>query len=208
MGLIATILCVVGWGSILYMGITDPTGGVKALWTLFGVGNQLLSSIALLLAVSVLFKMKRGKLAWVVIVPVAWLLISTMSAGVQKLLPANGEKIHDSVSHVAAYQINSQKAADLKAKIDSGTLDDAELVAAEKAYSTANQIARNNLINSILCAVFMGITIIVLIATLRVVARAISGKDPIIPLAESPYLKAEDYEGKAGCNAHHCGCAH
>ena len=208
MGLIATILCVVGWGSILYMGITDPTGGVKALWTLFGVGNQLLSSIALLLAVSVLFKMKRGKLAWVVIVPVAWLLISTMSAGVQKLLPANGEKIHDSVSHVAAYQINSQKAADLKAKIDSGTLDDAELVAAEKAYSTANQIARNNLINSILCAVFMGITIIVLIATLRVVARAISGKDPIIPLAESPYLNAKDYEGKAGCNAHHCGCAH
>ena len=54
----------------------------------------------------------------------------------------------------------------------------------------------------------MGITIIVLIATLRVVARAISGKDPIIPLAESPYLKAEDYEGKAGCNAHHCGCSH
>ena len=208
MGLIATLLCVAGWGSILYMGITDPTGGVKALWTLFGVSNQLLAGIALLLAVSVLFKMKRGKLAWVVVVPVTWVLISTMSAGVQKLLPANGERVHDSVSHVAAYQNNSKKAADLMAKIESGTLDDAQLIAAEKAYKAANQVARNNLINAILCAVFMGITIIVLIATLRVVARAISQKEPLIPLAESPYLKAEDYEGKAGCGSHHCGCAH
>ena len=94
------------------------------------------------------------------------------------------------------------------AKIESGTLDDAQLVATEKAYKAANQVARNNLINAILCAVFMGITIIVLIATLRVVARAISGKEQLIPLAESPYLKAKDYEGKAGCGSHHCGCAH
>ncbi|RDU56573.1 carbon starvation CstA family protein [Helicobacter sp. MIT 99-5507] len=188
MGIIATLICVAAWGYILYQGITDPQGGIKSLWTLFGVSNQLLAGIALLLGVSVLFKMGKGKLAWVVIVPVVWVLVSTMTAGVQKLLPANGEKIHDSVSHVAVYQIQSAKANDLLAQGN------------EAAAASAQLIANNNLINAILCALFMVITLIVLFATLKVCIVAIKGGKHNPPLAESPYLDAKDYEGKIGAH--------
>lgn len=188
MGIIATLICVAAWGYILYQGITDPQGGIKSLWTLFGVSNQLLAGIALLLGVSVLFKMGKGKLAWVVIVPVVWVLVSTMTAGVQKLLPANGEKIHDSVSHVAVYQIQSAKANDLLAQGN------------EAAAASAQLIANNNLINAILCALFMVITLIVLFATLKVCIVAIKGGKHNPPLEESPYLDAKDYEGKIGAH--------
>ncbi|RAX53894.1 carbon starvation protein A [Helicobacter sp. 16-1353] len=188
MGIIATFICVVAWGYILYQGITDPQGGIKSLWTLFGVSNQLLAGIALLLGVSVLFKMGKGKMAWVVIVPVAWVLISTMSAGVQKLLPANGEKVHDSVSHVAIYQNQSAKAAELLAQ--------GQIEAADKAQLIAN----NNLINAILCALFMIITLIVLAATVRICIKVLKGEKVEPPLAESPYKNASDYESKIGAH--------
>lgn len=195
MGVIATLLCVLGWGCILYMGITDPTGGVKALWTLFGVSNQLLAGIALLLAVSVLFKMNKGKLAWVVVLPVVWVLVSTMNAGVQKLLPANGEKVHDQVSHVAIYQNNAKKAQTLIDELQNNkeSLDSTQIAKYEKDIESANQVARNNLINAILCFVFMLITSIVLVATILVAIRSISGKVPKIALCESEYKNANEF---------------
>lgn len=184
MGIIATFICVIMWGYILYQGITDPQGGVKSLWTLFGVSNQLLAGIALLLSVSVLFKMGKGKMSWVVIVPVVWVLVSTMTAGVQKLLPANGERVHDAVSHIAIWQNQSAKATELLAQ--------GQIEAAERAQL----IASNNLINAVLCGIFMIITLIVLAATVRVCIRALKGEKPEPPLAESPYKNAKDYESK------------
>ncbi|MDE6886430.1 MAG: carbon starvation protein A [Helicobacteraceae bacterium] len=195
MGIIATLICVIAWGYILYQGITDPQGGVKSLWTLFGVSNQLLAGIALLLGVSVLVKMGKGRLTWVVVLPVVWVLVSTMSAGVQKLLPANGEKVHDAVSHIAIYQNQKQKADELLDKALSSS-DNTEKEKLNKEAASANLVANNNLINAILCALFMAITFIVLLATLRVCYRAISSKAQEPPLAESPYKNASDYEGK------------
>ncbi|MCI5969090.1 carbon starvation CstA family protein [Helicobacter sp.] len=179
-GVIATLICVIGWGYILYQGTTDPQGGVKSLWTLFGVSNQMLAGMALLLVVAVLFKMGKAKQAWVVILPAAWVLISTLYAGILKLLPANGEKIHDAVSHIALWQINSAKAAEA-----------VDPVLAEK-FAT---IATNNLINASLCAFFMFVTCLVLIQTIRICIQCTKG-EKTIPFAESPYLKASDYEEK------------
>lgn len=195
MGIIATLICVVAWGYILYQGITDPQGGVKSLWTLFGVSNQLLAGIALLLATSVLIKMNKGKLVWVVVLPVIWVLVSTMSAGVAKLLPANGERIHDSVSHIAIWQNQSKKADELIAQI-AQTSDEAEKAKLQKSADTASLIATNNMINAILCAVFMIITIIVLIATIRVWIRALNNAPQDPPLSETPYRNASEFEGK------------
>lgn len=196
MGIIATLICVLGWGYILYQGITDPQGGIKSLWTLFGVSNQLLAGIALLLGVSVLFKMGKAKVAWVVIVPAVWLLVSTMTAGVQKLLPANGEKVHDSVSHIALWQ-NQNKLADKLLEEATTLRNSGDTQAADKKLAQSNKaqlVATNNLINAILCALFMAITIIVLIATLRICARVLRGEK--LELAETPYKKASDYESK------------
>ena len=87
--LIATALCVAAWGYFLYQGVVDPLGGINTLWPLFGISNQMLAGIALMLGTVVLFKMKRERYAWVTILPTIWLLICTMTAGWQKIFDAN-----------------------------------------------------------------------------------------------------------------------
>jgi carbon starvation protein CstA len=81
----ATGLCVAAWGYFLYQGVTDPLGGINTLWPLFGISNQMLAAIALMLCTVVLFKMKRERFAFVTIIPAAWLVICTLTAGLQKV---------------------------------------------------------------------------------------------------------------------------
>jgi carbon starvation protein len=77
------------WGSILYQGVIDPFGGIWTLWPLFGTSNQMLAAIALTACTVILFKMKRARYAWVTIVPTAWLVICTVTAGLEKVLSAD-----------------------------------------------------------------------------------------------------------------------
>ena len=86
--LVATALVVLMWGYFVYQGAVDPKGGIYSLWPLFGIANQMLAAVALLLCAVVLFKMKQQRYAWVAIVPAAWLFICTMTAGWQKVFDA------------------------------------------------------------------------------------------------------------------------
>ncbi|MBM7093084.1 carbon starvation protein A, partial [Streptomyces sp. S12] len=87
--LLATGGCVAMWGYFLYQGVVDPLGGINTLWPLFGIANQMLAGIALMLCTVVLFKMKRDRYAWVTIVPTVWLLICTTFAGLIKIFDSN-----------------------------------------------------------------------------------------------------------------------
>ncbi len=87
--LIATAGCVAMWGYLLYQGVVDPLGGINTLWPLFGISNQMLAGIALMLATVVLIKMKRQRYIWVTLLPAVWLLICTTTAGLIKLFDAN-----------------------------------------------------------------------------------------------------------------------
>ncbi|MBU6959438.1 carbon starvation protein A [Pseudomonas sp. CVAP len=87
--LIATAGCVAMWGYLLYQGVIDPLGGINTLWPLFGISNQMLAGIALMLGTVVLIKMKRQRYIWVTLLPAAWLLICTTTAGFIKLFDAN-----------------------------------------------------------------------------------------------------------------------
>jgi carbon starvation protein len=93
-GIFASAIIVTAWGFFLIMGVTDPNGGVKALWPIFGIANQLLASIALCLATTVLLKMQlqRGNspaLALVTLIPLAWLLTVTIDASIIKVWDSN-----------------------------------------------------------------------------------------------------------------------
>jgi carbon starvation protein len=73
------------WGYFLYQGVIDPLGGIWTMWPLFGSANQMLAAIALTLCTVVLFKMKREKAAWVTVVPTVWLVLCTVTAGLEKV---------------------------------------------------------------------------------------------------------------------------
>ena len=87
--LVGSALACALWGYLLYAGVIDPLGGIWTMWPLFGATNQMLAAMALTLSTVVLFKMKRQKFAWVTLVPTVWLVICTVTAGLEKVFHPN-----------------------------------------------------------------------------------------------------------------------
>ncbi|OMY89728.1 carbon starvation CstA family protein [Burkholderia pseudomallei] len=166
--LTATALCVAAWGYFLYQGVVDPLGGINTLWPLFGISNQMLAAIALVLGTVVLFKMKRERYAWVTIVPTAWLLICTLTAGWQKVFDSNPK-----VSFLA-------HAAKLQAAAADG-----KVLAPAKSLAQMRRIIFNDYVDAALSALF--ILVVVSIAVYGVVA-VVRARRAVQPTSrETPY---------------------
>ncbi|CFQ32689.1 carbon starvation CstA family protein [Yersinia bercovieri] len=156
-----TTVAVACWGFFVYQGVVDPLGGINTLWPLFGIGNQMLASMALILGTVVLFKMKKQRYAWVTIVPTIGLFITSMTAGFQKIFH---EK--PSIGFLA-------QARKFSAGVEQGIL-----IAPAKSIKDMETIVFNNQINAALCAFFMLVAITMLISSVFVVRRALKSSQP------------------------------
>lgn len=136
--LLATTLCVAGWGYFLYQGVIDPLGGINTLWPLFGIANQMLAAIALLLCTTVLIKMRKRHFAWVTMVPALTLVGITLTAGWQKLMHSN-PKI-GFLAQAARFQ---------------SALSQGQVLPPAKNLEQMHQIILNNQIDAVICALFM-----------------------------------------------------
>ncbi|MGA7445540.1 MAG: carbon starvation protein A [Terriglobales bacterium] len=74
--LVTSFFVVLGWGYLIY------TGNISTLWPLFGTGNQLLATIALAVTTTFLINMGKQKYAWITAVPMCFVGVTTLTAGV------------------------------------------------------------------------------------------------------------------------------
>ena len=152
---IATAGCVAMWGWLLYQGVIDPLGGINTLWPLFGISNQMLAGIALMLGCVVLIKMKRQRYVWVTLVPATWLLICTTTAGLIKLLDPN-----PAVGFLAL------------AKKYSDAADAGQILAPAKDMAQMQHVIFNAYTNSTLTVLFLFVVLSILFYAIKVGRRA------------------------------------
>jgi carbon starvation protein len=146
----ASFITVAFWGYFLYAGVIDPYGGIRSLWPLFGISNQLLATTALTLAVLYLAKTGRFKYLWVAGLPALLMAINTINAGILKVFhpdPRIGFLAHaDSISQ----------------KVATG-----ELPAGIKSFEIAQRVIMNDYTNAFLGTLYVALVSLVILLTLK-----------------------------------------
>jgi len=145
------------WGYLLYAGVIDPLGGIFTMWPLFGAANQMLAAIALTLCTVVLFKMKRERFAWVTVVPTAWLIICTVTAGLEKVF--NPNPAVGFISH--AHKFGRAVAAN-------------QILAPAKSLGDMNRVIFNDYLDATLAALSVAIVVTVVIYALFDIRKALT----------------------------------
>ncbi|MFW1734524.1 carbon starvation CstA family protein [Acinetobacter sp. ULE_I001] len=173
--MIGTAVAVAGWGFFVYQGVVDPLGGINSLWPLFGIGNQMLAAMALILGTVILFKMKKEKYVWVTIIPTIFLFITCMTAGWQKIFHTNPK-----IGFLA------------QADKFSTAIANGEILKPAKTLEEMQTIVLSNQINAALCAFFMIVAIVMLFAAIGAIRRALASPTPTVNEAPAVYADPEE----------------
>jgi carbon starvation protein len=147
--LATSALIVAAWGYFLWQGVKDPLGGINSLWPLFGIANQLLATVALCVATTIIIKMHRTRYAAVTLLPLAWLVAVTFTASWQKAFDANPRI---------------------------GFLAQARVLAAGPATGATARLIFNNRLDAVVTCVLVAMVALVLIESVRQWVGVLSGK--------------------------------
>jgi hypothetical protein len=162
----ASMLFAGAWGYFLYAGVKDPLGGVNSLWPLFGIANQLLACVALCLATTIIIKAGRARMAWVVLLPLAFLGTVTFSAGITKIVHPNPR-----VGFLAM-------AEKLGADVAAGRVPTAKLAA-------TSSLIFNSRLDAVVAALFLLLVVAIVAASVREWVLVLSRRKPAT-LHETP----------------------
>jgi len=163
-------LIVAAWGYFLYVGVTDPNGGINILWPLFGISNQMLAAIALSVMTAILLKGRKPWHALVTAAPLLWLAVVTSCAAWLKIMSDNPK-----IGFIAG-------AHDLSAKLAAGTLPP------EKA-AVASKLIFNQQLDAVLAGVFLAILWLVILDVAMILVRRLRN-EPIQVSPEASYVRS------------------
>ncbi|MDK1346132.1 carbon starvation CstA family protein [Streptomyces sp. 378] len=170
-GIWVTSALVVGaWGYFLYAGVTDPLGGIKQLFPLFGIANQLLAAVALAVTTTMLIKTGKLRWAWVTGIPLAWDVAVTFTAGWQKIFSDDPK-----IGFFAQRDVYADA-------IDAG-----KLLPGATNMDDMHTIVLNNTVDGVIMAIFLLLVLIVLVNCAVVCFRALRATEPL-PTTEVPYV--------------------
>jgi carbon starvation protein len=154
--LIGSALACALWGYFLYQGVIDPLGGIWTMWPLFGTSNQMLAAIALTLCTVVLFKMKRQRYAWVTIVPATWLVVCTLTAGLEKVF---------STDTAVGFISHARKFSDAVAA--------GQVLAPAKSLEQMSRVIFNDYVDATLAALFVAVVVSMVVYGVINIRRAL-----------------------------------
>jgi carbon starvation protein len=158
--LLTSAVIVGAWGYFLWQGVKDPLGGINSLWPLFGISNQLLATVALCVATTILIKMHRAKYVLVTLVPLSWLVAVTFTASWHKAL--------DPDPHV-------------------GFLAQARVLALGPATGATGRLIFNNQLDAAVTAVLVVMVALVLIESTKQWIGILSGREEA-RVKEAPFV--------------------
>jgi carbon starvation protein len=167
--LATSALVVAAWGYFLWQGVKDPLGGINSLWPLFGISNQLLATVALCVATTILVKTHGAKYAAVTLLPLGWLVAVTFTASWEKIFAANPRV---------------------------GFLAQARALAAGPASGAASRLIFNNRLDAAVTAMLVAMVTMVLLESLRQWIGILSGAREA-RVRESPFVLSRLDEGRA-----------
>jgi carbon starvation protein len=167
--LVTSAIIVSAWGYFLYRGVLDPLGGINTLWPLFGISNQILASVALVVATTILIKMGRRRYVWVTLVPTVWLVTVTLTASWQKTFHADPR-----IGFLSQARL-------LEHRVESGA------VPPEKRDET-RRVAFNNRLDAGVTLLFAGLIVLLIAEAALEWFRLLSGRAPAL-VHEAPYVR-------------------
>ncbi|HEV2914903.1 MAG TPA: carbon starvation CstA family protein [Pyrinomonadaceae bacterium] len=77
--ILTTVLVVAGWAAFIW------SGSISTIWPMFGIANQLLASVALCVATTIIINMDKARYSWVTLLPLTFVATTTLVAGWQSI---------------------------------------------------------------------------------------------------------------------------